>query len=172
VAVALLSSSHYRQADASSEEVTFVNAGDEVTVVGRSANNNWLYVRTADGEEGFVFAERLEWNGDSDSVPVVNGNSPAPPPATGPLTLDLYLLTDAGRCEGQTWWQTVYMRGQGGNGRYTYYWNGNQIAAEVVNDGVTIEVSFTGGVQSGVGEVVSGGVAVSKTLFIPPPDCN
>lgn len=173
IATALLNSSLYQEADAASVEVIFVNTGDPLTVVGRSANGNWLYVRTADGLEGFVFGERLQWSGDSETLPVISsGNSAPPPPVTGPLALDLYLLPDRGRCEGQTWWQTVYMRGQGGNGVYTYYWNGNQVAANVANDGLTLEVSFTGGAQSGVGEVVSGGVAVSKTLFIPPPECN
>jgi signal transduction histidine kinase len=172
VATAVLNSSLYRQPDAASEEVTFINAGDAVTVLGRSANGNWLYVQTAVGDTGFVFSERLDWGGDVETLPVISSGDTAPPPVTGPLSLDLYLLTDAGRCEGQTWYQTVFMRGQGGNGRYTYFWNGEQIAAEVVNDGVTVEISYTGGAQAGVGEVVSGDSAVSKTLFIAPPDCN
>lgn len=172
IATALLNSSLYRQPDAASGEVTFVNAGDPVTVLGRSANGNWLYVRAAEGQEGFIFGERLQWGGDSDTLPVVGSGSAAPPPVSGPLSLDLYLLPDRGRCEGQTWWQTVYMRGQGGNGVYTYFWDGAQVAANVANDGLTFEVSFTGGAQAGVGEVVSGGTAVSKTLFIPPPVCN
>ncbi|GIK54932.1 MAG: SH3 domain-containing protein [Chloroflexi bacterium] len=172
IAIALLNSSLYRQPNAASEEVTFVNAGDSVTVLGRSANGNWLYVRATEGQEGFIFGERLQWGGDSDTLPVIGSGSAAPPPVSGPLALDLYLLPDRGRCEGQTWWQTVYMRGQGGNGVYTYYWNGEQAADNVANDGLTFEVSFTGGAQAGVGEVVSGGVAVSKTLFIPPPPCH
>lgn len=172
IATALLNSSLYRQPDAASGEVTFVNAGDPVTVLGRSANGNWLYVRAAEGHEGFIFGERLQWGGDNDTLPVIGSGSAAPLPVSGPLALDLYLLPDRGRCEGQTWWQTVYMRGQGGNGVYTYYWNGAQAAANVANDGLTFEVSFTGGAQAGVGEVVSGGTAVSKTLFIPPPACN
>lgn len=174
IATPLLNSSLYRQPDAASGEVTFVNAGDPVTVLGRSANGNWLYVRAAEGQEGFIFGERLQWDGDSDTLPVIGSGSGsvAPLPVSGPLALDLYLLPDRGRCEGQTWWQTVYMRGQGGNGVYTYYWNGEQVAANVANDGLTFEVSFTGGAQAGVGEVVSGGTAVSKTLFIPPPTCN
>ncbi len=171
IATAVINSSLYQEADAASEEVTFITAGDSVTVIGRSTNGNWLYVRTADGLEGFVFGERLQWDGNSEVLPVVGGGNIAPP-VSGPLSLDLYLLPDRGRCEGQTWWQVVYMRGQGGNGIYTYYWNGEEVATNVANDGLTLEVSFTGGAQAGVGEVVSNGVAVSKTLFIPPPECN
>ncbi len=173
MATALVSASLYQTPDASSAEVTFVDAGDQVTVSGRSENGNWLYVVTADGEAGFVFGDRVTWSGDVAALPIVSGSTDGRgAPVTSALTLDLYPLSGTGQCEGQRWTQSIFMRGQGGNGTYTYFWNGQQLAANVVNDGVTVEVSHTGGALTGVGEVISGGVSVTKELFITPPDCG
>jgi hypothetical protein len=174
-ATALLNSSLYQAPDATSPEVTFVETGDLLSVLGRSANGNWLYVSTAAGLNGFVFNERIEWNGDRETLPIINSES-APTgsgnPVSGELTLDLYVLPGTARCEGQTWFQTIFMRGQGGNGTYSYFWEGQEMATAVVGESITFEVSQAGGTLTGTGEVLSGGQSVFKTLFITPPDCS
>ncbi len=63
------------------------------------------------------------------------------------------------------------MEGQGGNGVYTYFWEGQQIAGPVAGS-ATFEISHANGGASGTGRVQSGdGQATETILFVSPPAC-
>lgn len=176
-ATALRSSSIFIAPDTNSEELTFIRVDAKVTVLGRSAVGNWLYVRDDNGIEGFIFAPRLAWEGDFKSLPV-REPAPTPPPTNilqqyPPLELDLWTLPGSVKCDGNTWSQTVYIRARGGNGTYNYYWNNEQKTESVTNEGIGFIVQSPGGPLTGTGKAASGdGQEISQTLFIPVPDCS
>jgi hypothetical protein len=66
-----LPSTIFTKPTTSSDELTFVDTGDQVVVLGRSMNGHWLYVRSADSIEGYIYSPRLEWGGDFASLPAV-----------------------------------------------------------------------------------------------------
>ncbi len=178
-AVAILSSSIFDAPDTDANELTFIGVGDEVYVLGRSELGNWLYVQTDEGIEGFIYEPRLEWTGDTDALPIkttigtsanatndcAKGNCPT-------LSIDAYPI-DGTRCEGGNIYRTVYLRGQGGDGKYTYYWNGEKIAGPT-NSGFGFEVTSAENTQLlGTSKVVSGdGQTAVKELFITGFSCN
>ena len=65
------------------------------------------------------------------------------------------------------------MEGNGGNGRYTYYWN-NQKVGGPTSEGFGFEVSSPDGAAViGTGKIVSGdGQVIEKELFISDFSCN
>lgn len=182
-AKALLSSSLYISPDSDAQEVTFIAVGESVAVLGRSEVGEWLYVQTEAGQEGFVYAPRLEWSGEFDTLAVVTAAAASNPAAntannfctnsTCPtLSLTLYPLPGV-RCESSIKYRTVYMQGEGGNGRYTYYWNNIKVAGPT-NEGFGFEVSSPDGAAViGTGKVVSGdGQIVETELFVSDFSCN
>lgn len=183
-ATALLSSSLYIGPDSNAQEVTFIGVGEQVSVLGRSEVGEWFYVQTESGEAGFVYGPRLEWSGDFESLPVVSetGVASAITPTTTlsscggstcpTLTMMIYPLPGT-RCEGTIKYRTVYMQGQGGNGRYTYYWNDLMVGGPTTN-GFGFEVSSPdGSAVIGTGKIISGdGQVVEKELFVGDFSCN
>ena len=181
-ATALLASSLFDAPNTEAQELTFVSAGDSVSVLGRSQLGNWLYVRDAAGVEGFAYGPRFDWAGDWNDLPVVSGESgggdtavssaQCDPGGCPALTLDIYPLPGT-RCEAGTHYRTVFMRGQGGDGQYTYYWNEEKMAGPT-SDGFGFEISSSDGATViGRGQVVSGdGQIVEKDLFVSDFDCN
>jgi len=174
-ATATLGSSIFAAPDVNSQEIGIVAVGDWALVLGRSAYGQWFYIRNDQGIEGFVYAPRFEWSGDYDSLPVkspITGPSvPTPTRETSGSTLRMDLWDMSGRCSGGTWYKTVYIEGHGGNGVYTYYWNGERIAGPTSGSHV-FEVHSTGGAIIGTGKVVSGdGQTIEEELFIREPDC-
>ncbi len=181
-ATALLASSIFDAPSTDAQELTFVSAGDAVAVLGRSQLGNWLYVRDAEGVEGFTFSPRFDWAGDLNDLPIMGEIDEETDTAVSPtvcdnnacprLTLDLYPLPGA-RCEAGIRYRTVFMLGQGGDGQYTYYWNGEKMAGPIA-DGFGFEISSPDGTTViGRGQVVSGdGQTVEKDLFISDFDCN
>ncbi len=183
-ATALLSSSLYIGPDSNAQEVTFIGVGEQVTVLGRSETGDWFYVQTNSGETGFVFGPRLDWPGEFETLPVVSDTGVASmttPPSTNnscggsacpTLSLALYPLPGT-RCEGTMKYRTVYMEGQGGNGRFTYYWNDLMVGGPTAN-GFGFEVSSPdGSAVIGTGKVISGdGQVVEKELFVGDFSCN
>lgn len=183
-ATALLSSSLYVSPDSNAQEVTFIGVGELVSVLGRSEVGDWFYVQTDSGEAGFVYGPRLNWPGDFASLPVVSDTDMASaiitPQTSGScggsacptLTLMIYPLPGT-RCEANAKYRTVYMQGQGGNGRYTYYWNGLMIGGPTA-DGFGFEVSSPdGSAVIGTGKIISGdGQVVEKELFVDDFNCN
>jgi hypothetical protein len=176
-ATAIQGSSIYAAPASNSQVLGGISVGERVPVLGRSAVGQWFYVRDDQGVEGFVYAPRFGWPGDYESLPVVA--SPVTPPPTvyttpsGPpypaLEMDLWDIS--GRCSGGKWYKSVYIQGHGGNGVYTYYWNGKRVAGPTSED-YSFEVESMGGAMIGTGKVVSGdGQVVERKLYIRAPDC-
>ncbi|MEZ4590466.1 MAG: SH3 domain-containing protein [Chloroflexota bacterium] len=177
IAVATENASLFAQADAASSELAIVRAEDEVTVIGRSDNNNWLYVQDANGNRGFIFHDLLTWQGEIASLPVRISNATtteatAVPTTNGTLSLDIYQLDGTETCRpGGAWSQQVYMRAQGVSGTFDYYWE-DELMGTAVNDNITFEVSSGGGAIVGTGRVISNGIEASQQIFIPSPPCS
>ena len=173
LATAIQGSSIFAAPDASSQVLGGISAGELVPVLGRSAVGQWFYVRDDQGIEGFVYAPRFEWPGEYESLPVIESPGlpppPTPAPSSSPLTMDLWDLS--GRCSGALWYKSVYIQGHGGNGVYSYYWNGKKVAGPT-SEGYTFEIHSTGGAVIGTGRVESGdGQEIEKDLYIRVPAC-
>jgi len=181
LATATQSASIFAAPDANSRELAVVRTGEQVTVLGRSAAGRWFYVRNSSGVEGFAYAPRFDWSGDFEALPVKEAKEPVvlptPIPSTVPspvplLEMDLWVLPGLARCDRINWYQTVYIAGRGGNGVYTYYWNGEKMAGPT-GESYTFELyRATSNAIIGIGKVVSGdGQVVEKKLHVPVPDC-
>ena len=131
---------------------------------------------------GYVFAPRLGWDNETDLLPVIKlTTTQTPVPTTTgacaggcpTLKIDAYPLA-GGRCEGDVIYRTVYMRGQGGSGLYTYFWDGRQVARLLQNKGYGFEVNnLGGGTVIGQAKVTSSdGQTAEKALFITEFDCD
>ncbi|MCB8986657.1 MAG: protein kinase [Ardenticatenaceae bacterium] len=178
-ATTLLPSSLFAAPDAEAAELAISDVGDVLTVLGRSEQGNWLYVLDGDYNSGYIFGDRVAWSGNFDALPVVPASRPASsstaeacsPGACPKLTLDLYPLD--GRCAAGIRYRTIYMQGQGGDGRYTYYWNGTKVAGPLTT-GFGFEINNrTGPRVTGTGKVVSGdGQSAEKPLVISEFPCN
>lgn len=181
LATAQLASSIYSEPDTGAAELTFIGIGETVTVLGRSEEGEWLFVQTEEGTAGFVFAPRMAWSGEFEALPVILeiiSTDPGSPGSCGnqpcaSLTLDLYPLPGS-RCENGRYYRTVFMQGQGGNGRFTYYWKGQKMAGPLAEEGFGFEVSSAdGSAVIGMGKVVSGdGQTVEKELFVSDFACK
>ena len=179
LATATQSASIFAAPDANSRELAVVRIGEQVTVLGRSAAGRWFYVRNSSGVEGFAYAPRFDWSGDFEALPVKPAlEPPVEPPSVPeaqpvtPLEMDLWVLPGLARCDRINWYQTVYIAGRGGNGVYTYYWNGEKMAGPT-GESYTFELyRATSNAIIGTGKVVSGdGQVVEKKLYVPVPDC-
>ncbi|MBE2221547.1 MAG: protein kinase [Anaerolineae bacterium] len=177
-ATILLDSSIFASPDPAAAELAIVEIGDQVNVLGRSESGNWLYVLNNDAVAGYIFGERVLWTGDFEALPKVptspnntttntcpNGNCPA-------LSLDLYPLPGS-RCENDAAYRTIYMQGQGGNGRYTYYWNGKKLTGSLT-EGFGFEINnLAGDPVIGTGKVVAGdGQTAEKKIFVTDFNCD
>ena len=158
-----------------------------VEVLGRSAYGDWFYIRDEEGVEGFVYAPRIEWSGDFESLPVKQPIATVPPapttaPTAAPITatdtptvppgpypaLELELWPLDGRCEGGISYREVYMGARGGDGVFMYYWDDELKCGPVVNESCVFEVRSTRGPVPGAGKVVSGdGQELTRGLFVP-----
>ncbi len=182
LAVAQVASSLFTAPDTAAPEITYIGVGETVSVLGRSVNSEWLFVENGEGIQGFVHAPRLDWGGEIDNLPVMDTavtTAPITPPSncqTGScplLTLDIYPVNRP-RCENNVYYRTVFMLGHGGDGRYTYYWNGQKMAGPLANDGFGFEVSsLNQGAVIGIGKIISGdGQIVEKELFVSDFGCQ
>jgi outer membrane protein assembly factor BamD (BamD/ComL family) len=177
LATAIQGASIFAAPAANSQVLGGISAGEHVPVLGRSAHGRWFYVRGDRGVEGFVYAPRFDWSGDYESLPVIAPSvtpvpatfTPPPEPPYPALEMDLWDLS--GRCSGGKWYKSVYVQGHGGNGVYTYYWNGEKVAGPT-GESYTFEVQSIGGAMIGTGKVASGdGQVVERKLYIRAPDC-
>jgi len=177
LATAIQGASIFAAPAANSRELGSVSKGEQVTVLGRSAVGQWYYVRDDQGVEGFVYVGRFEWPGDYESLPVKGSISVTPatrvsPTSQTPLEMDLWDLPGTERCDGGVWYKSVFIQGHGGNGVYTYYWNGEKLVGPT-GERHTFEVHSTGGAMIGTGKVASGdGQQVEIKLYIRAPDCT
>ncbi|MFO7681508.1 MAG: protein kinase [Chloroflexota bacterium] len=173
-----LPASIFAEPDTSAAELAILSEGDEVTILGRSVSGNWFYVLTDTPAAGFVFNDRLTWSGIFEELPQVptSANAANAANCVGQncplLKLDLYPLP-GNRCEGGIAYRTIYMHGQGGNGRYTYYWNDKKLTGPIT-EGFGFEVNNqNGNPVIGIGKVTSGdGQSIEKELFVTDFSCG
>jgi hypothetical protein len=179
LATAIQSASIFAAPDANSQVLGGISVGEHVPVLGRSTAGQWFYVLDGRGIEGFVYAPRFDWPGDFESLPVKTPTiritpSIATPTTTTPyppLEIELWGIAGTERCSVTMWYKSVFIQGRGGNGVYTYYWNGEKLAGPT-SETHTFEMHTTGGAMIGAGKVVSGdGQEVERNLYIPAPDC-
>jgi serine/threonine protein kinase len=183
-ATAQEASSIFIYPDADTAEIAFIEAGETVDVLGRSLLGHWFYVRTADGLEGYAFAPRFIWYDRFAELAIIEptdetgivvtmppGNS-CPRGQCPPLQLDLYALPGS-RCQANNIYRTIFMLGYGGDGSYTYYWNGQERAGPIT-EGFGFEVTAVGGGHViGTGRVISGdGQRVERSLFVTNFTCE
>jgi outer membrane protein assembly factor BamD (BamD/ComL family) len=181
MATAIQGASIFAAPSADSQVLGGIAVGKSALVLGRSAYGKWFYVRNDQGVEGFAYAPRFEWPGDYESLPVITSPAtpvPAPdtPPAGPPyplLEIDLWDIAGTEKCSGGGIWdKSVYIQGRGGNGVYTYYWNGEKLAGPLTDEGYTFNVHSVGAAIIGTGKVVSGdGQEAEKQLYVRVPDC-
>jgi serine/threonine-protein kinase len=177
------SASLFAQPDATSTELAIIKTDDPVSIAGRSENGHWLYIYIENNTAGYVWADQFGWSGDVAQLPVIMATATSVPVVTtdannscpngcARLWLDAYPLPDS-RCEGSTVYKTVFLRGQGGSGVYTYYWNGKKVAGPLTNDGYGFEVNNINGTVIGQAKVVSSdGQTAEKELFISDFKCE
>ena len=148
-------------------------------MLGRSAVGQWFYVHDGQGVEGFVYAPRFDWQGDFESLAIVTSTvtttpvtaSPTATTPYPPLEMELWDIGGTEQCSRTMWYKSVFIQGRGGNGVYTYYWNGEKLAGPT-SESYTFEMHTTGGAMVGTGKVVSGdGQVVERDLYIQVPDC-
>jgi len=159
-------------------ELAVSAVGEQVQVLGRAEVRNWLFVDNGE-VAGFMFQPLLQWAGDTAALPVFTYTNAAPdeaaptsqPNTVTPLRLDLWTLPNTVRCTNGRWSQQVFIQGQGGNGRYRYYWQDEAIAGPL-RGSYTFTVTSEGGVVIGTGQAVSDdGQTAERELFIPIPSC-
>lgn len=162
------------------DEITFINPNTIVTVLGRSSNNSWLYIRTPSSQEGWVAVSHLSYVGNISDLPIqsVTSTPDATRPTntpTGPvsnLTFDFWDLPGAATCNGGNWTMPLFMEGHGGDDRYTYYINGQRVAGPLSG---SYTYNYDGSGDSNVritGRVTSGdGQNAETILFAGAPDC-
>lgn len=173
----------FAQPDAASSELAIIKTDDPISIVGRSESGHWLYIFIENNLSGYVWADQFGWSGDIAQLPVImaTATSPSTTPANNnticaegcsQLWLDAYPLP-GGRCDGSLIYQTVFIRGQGGSGVYTYYWNGQKVAGPLTNKGYGFEVNNLNGTVIGQAKVVSSdGQTAEKELFISDFECE
>ena len=163
-------------------QITFINAGTVVTVLGRSSNNSWLFVRTLNEIEGWVAVSLMNYPGVISQLPVVNEIITVTPTSGGGsgtgtqlqgLTFDFWPLTGQFSCTATGWTQMLFLEGHGGDGRYSYYINDQRVAGPLttsftypLSGGGTATVHVSGRVTSGDGQ------SQEFILFVDAPDCN
>ncbi len=82
--------------DSNSQTLGGVSEGEKVEVLGRATHGDWLYIRDEEGVEGFVYAPRIEWSGDLESLPVKQPIATVPPaPTIAPTTAPTTTITAA-----------------------------------------------------------------------------
>lgn len=72
--------------NANANELAQIRTGEPVTVLGMTANGNWLRVRNEDGVEGWSAERFFEWSGES--VPILNPAEISPTPESQTTSLD------------------------------------------------------------------------------------
>ncbi len=159
-------SSLFAEPSTSSNEVAIVAVGERVLPLARTDNSRWLYVRTEQFVQGYIFVTRVEWAGDIEDLPLQSPTVLPTPAAdcTGScplLELDAYPLEN-GRCADGLYYVTIYMEGHGGNSVYRYFWENKQIVDET-SDSFIFEMPVPEGqIILGTASVRSGDEQLAK----------
>jgi hypothetical protein len=161
-----------------STQFPFVDEGDVVDVLGRNRIGTWLYIRDKNKNEGYVWAKFFDYPGTISQLPVIDQGGPTPTtPATvtrtpGSATLSADVFHLDGSCENGAWIRPIFMEGHGGDGRYTYYWNGD-LKAGPISGSTTFDVSAVNGAIIGKARIESGdGQVIEEDYFVPPVNCT
>ncbi|MCB8967818.1 MAG: protein kinase [Ardenticatenaceae bacterium] len=175
-ATALEDSSIFALPDSNSAQVARVTAGTVVEVIGRARQGEWLYIYDGKESLGYVYAPRFDFTGDFDSLPITTDTAVSNTCTSAnctPLQIDLYPIPGS-TCNGDTVTRTIFINGHGGNGLYTYYWDGRRLAGPLNQTSYSFTVSANGNTTViGTGKVVSGdGQTVEKELFISDFTCD
>jgi hypothetical protein len=183
-ALAIQLSTIFVSPNTTASSLGFVNSGIQVILLGRSSTGQWLCIRTQLGVTGYVYAPRFQITGDFATLPVVNCSvaggatqNPSTPTKLGTpsvsLSMDIWDLPETAYCKGGKWYKTVYIRGQGGTGQYTYYWNDVKLAGPT-SEGYTFQVSSFSGALIGKARILSGdGQQIEKNFYISAgPACQ
>lgn len=176
-AVVIQPASLFDAPEASSAELAILRVNDEIKIVGRSQFGSWYYAQNRDYVTGFVFGEFVDWNGDTESLPIIRSNTDNIPTATpiadsSALEFDFYPLPGTERCDNDLRFVTLFFEGRGGIGTYNYYLD-NILIAEQQAGSFTTEISSEGGAIILTGGVESGDKqTIWKELFIVSPNCR
>jgi len=180
IGLILENSSLFATPNLSGEELSVVDEGNSIVVLGRSEDGKWLFVGDGD-TAGFIFRDRLQWDGDVDGLSIFTHSSsdtdseeetPVASNNITPLEFDLWPLAETAVCTTTGWEQDIFFQGHGGNGIYAYYWDGNLIKGPTNSSHVYRLVS-PGGSVTGFGRIESGGgLWKQATLFIEAPNCE
>lgn len=108
-----------------------------------------------------------------------NETTPTPTPTIEPSSsktllplLTISVSVEDIRCEGDQKIQPISIQASGGDGRYTYFWEGQKIDT-VVNAPIPYEITITDNNLRGKVQVLSGdGQSAETTLFIPSVECD
>ncbi|MBE2223601.1 MAG: protein kinase [Anaerolineae bacterium] len=180
VGLVLENSSMFATPNLDGEELSVVEEGAAIVVMGRSEDSKWLFIGNGD-TAGFVFRDRLQWDGEVDGLPVFthsdrNSSTEAETPVASenitPLEFDLWPLAETAVCTSTGWEQKIFFQGHGGNGIYAYYWNGKLLEGPT-NSSYVYRLVSPGGAVTGTGRVESGGgLWQESTLFVEAPNCE
>ncbi len=183
-AVSDLAATLYAGPSTSFAEITFVEANTLVTVLGRSENESWLFIRTSSAVKGWVAVSRMRYSGnisdlsiETETVIVTpitsNGGNDNGDSALEGLTFDFWDLPGQFTCSSSSWVQSLFMEGHGGNGRYTYYINDGKVAGPT-SSSFSYELSGSGSATVHItGRVDSGdGQSREFILFVSAPSCS
>lgn len=162
-------------------EITFLNIGETITIIGRSANNSWLFIETNEGVKGWVSERRLSYTGSIIQFKVTSEIIPITPspifltstllPYDEKLSFDFWHLPGKSSCSGDEWMQTIFMHGHGDSGIYTYYIDGKKIVGPT-SDSYTHELR---GRTSGDSVTITGlvvatsGKQIERVMIFPSP---
>ena len=178
-AVATNNASIFTAPDSGSETLAFVSFDETVTVLGRSSNPNWIYIKTEDDEEGFAAASRFDLsNIVTEELDIISASSTGTLNPTsvsgssGPLSMVKYPLNGTGSCNDTGWTIQVYVEGSGGNGVYSYYWNDIVQVRDQAGGSAFLVSGIDNNTIGSVKVTSQDGQSISEDLFVPKPSCN
>jgi serine/threonine-protein kinase len=178
-AIVNTSASVYAGPSVNCKELDIVNVGESVEVLGRSDGSGWLYVRTDNGNEGFVARSRFDWEGDFESLPITPGAACAAPTPTPTATLVdqrvprivFFQTVSNGHCDPVPGY-TLQIQGEDAPGPFQYYVNDQLVATS--NDAYFYTYTFPNQASIVVtGRVVAANGKSSREieLFLRRPNC-
>jgi len=180
--VATRSASIFAGPSASAQELAVVDPGDSVTILGRAASGEWLYVANGEGVTGFVFGPFFDLAGNYEDLPVqaaaaapaaTSGPQATAPAGGGPPTINFYPIEENGYCQPVPGYN-LFIRGEGGVPPYDYLIDGRVVASDQSAEFV-FDFRWPGDAPNlGVeGEVIAsdGQSSGESDLFLRKPEC-
>jgi len=161
--------------DADSVLLGGVRVGESVRVIGRAVNpwGKWLYIHRDRGDiEGFAWGPYFGWQEEWLSLPVFL--TPTPTPTIEPLAIIQVVKVPFCNEDGKMIGLEVGVRG--GDGRYTFFWEDQEVSAIKLEEAGSYLVSWAWGSFSQVGTltVISGDGqrARQEDIWLSEPTCS